>query len=293
MNYKKLTYSFLIICTVAFLYIDNCYAGKELKQNLLETLQRVENSDWREKAKVINEITKNNLNLSAPEKEKLILIFDKESKFQEEYIEDQKRRGLSLVNATDKFHKEAGTREYWTYFREFAEIISSFKEKKTIPSLLRGVCNFVGEGNFAIYIIDMGEKAIEPLIDLVDSKDKVLRTKSLSVLQQWAQAPIQTEDWGLTEDQAIKDKVLLNKIKNIFLRVLRDKDIDIRSAAVYGLKAFPEEDVIKALEDVAKNDPWAFSTKFDPEIRYPIREDALRSIEKIKEKMKNRNGISK
>ena len=291
MNYKKLTYSFFIIFTVAFLYIDNCYAGKELKLNFLETLQKVENSDWREKAKVISEIRTTNPKLSDAEKGKLILIFDKESKFQEEYIEDQKKRGLSPVDANYKFYDEVGTREYWTYFREFTEIISSFKEKKAIPSLLRGVRYFVGEGNFAIYIIDMGEQVIETLIELTNSNDKVLRTTSFSVLAQWVQAPIQTEDWGLTEDQVINDKALLSSIKKVFMNGLQDKDTGIRRQAVYGLKAFPEEDVVKALEDIAKNDPYEFH--YEQKTEHPIREEALWSIEKIKEKMKNKNVISK
>jgi hypothetical protein len=109
-----------------------------------------------------------------------------------------------------------------------------------------------------------------------------LKNTALFVLSVWVNAPITAEDYSITEDMRIKNQTMLAKIKDAFLIALNDKDADARSSAVFGLSAFPEDKVIKALEEVAKSDPYYPNY----EKGYPLRNEAKKSIDKIKAKMR-------
>jgi hypothetical protein len=255
--------------------------------SIIEQLSKVEYSDWQAKDKVLKDILSQKSILSEIEKDKLIEIFEQESRFEEDYVDRLRKQGVSLNDAIDKFDTEYRQKGYGNYFVEFAILISSFKNTKLIPSLLRAYYYYGGAIGPTI-IIGMGEDAIEPLLECLNSKDRVVRDTSYEVLCGWVNAPVKAEDYTITRDMVIKDKRTLERIKVLFLKALSDKDIDVRSAAVEGLGAFPDEGVIKSLEEVAQHDPHSYYSKYEKKMKYPIREDAVKTIEIIKTKMKNR-----
>jgi HEAT repeat protein len=155
---------------------------------------------------------------------------------------------------------------------------------RAIPGLLRALHYYGGE-IVPTHVIGIGEEALEVLLGFLNSEDRTLRNESYGVLSGWVNAPVKAEDYAITKGMAIKDKQTLDRIKVAFLKALNDKDMDVRSAAVYGLAAFPDETVIKSLEEVAKSDPYSFYSKYENKVKYPIREDAKRTIEKIRNKM--------
>jgi len=67
---------------------------------------------------------------------------------------------------------------------------------------------------------------------------------------------------------------------------LHNESTAVRSSAVFGLGAFPEDIVMRELEDVLNNDPYSYYSKYEDKVKHPIREDAKRTIEKLKAKMK-------
>ena len=285
MNIKKHIYIILGIIVFNFFCFDKCFSNEFINQPLLETLTKVEHSSWREKDIVIRKIQSSQIKVLESEKSQLMEMFEKESKFQDEYVTNLRSQGYSVNEAMDKFTQEIGWGKYLGYFGNFATLISSFKDVRAIPSLLRGLQQY-GGAVVPTHIIALGEEAVKPLMDLIDSKDRTLSTMSFAVLATWVNAPIASEDYAITKEMAMKNPTVLERIKTIFLNALHDKNIDVRSSAVYGLKAFPEDMVLRELEEVAKNDPYSFYSTYEKKMTYPIREDATKSIKKIKEKMK-------
>ncbi len=285
MNIRRYVYIILTLCAFNFLCFTKCLAGEDLNRNLIETLNKAEHSKWREKNIVIRKVQEDREKLLESEKAKLVEMFEKESKFQDEYVDNLRRKGFSINDAIDKFDQEVGRQEYRKYFGTFADLISSFKDIRAVPSLLRGLFHYDGVVVFT-YVISMGEIAVKPLMNLTNSEDRVLRIEAFAVLSKWINAPISGEDYEITEEMAIKNPIYRERIKTLFLEVLRDEDIDVRSSAVFGLRAFPDDTVLRELEKVAASDSYSYYSTYEKKMIYPIREDALRSVEKIKEKIR-------
>ncbi len=266
--------------------LDNAMALEKEEQQLLELFKREYSLDREKRQKILTELHQGKIKISNDLKTELIDMFLKESRFQEEYIDMQKKQGVSESKAREKFHQEYEIgKGYKEYYLGFAGLVASFKEIRAIPGLLYGL-NLYGGAIVPTHIIRIGESAVEPLLEIAKSKDSNLKSMALFVLSVWVNAPKATEDYSITEEMAIKDTKLLYKLKNFFLKALHDKDERVRSSAVYGLGAFPEISVMRELEEIAKSDPYSFYNKFTNKTEYPIREDAKRSLEKLKAKMK-------
>ena len=278
-----------ITCRIFILFFCVFYSNASLAdsndaKNILSRLEKAQKSDWKERQKEIIDINKSRrkgLKLNDIEKKKIIDMFDDESNFQEQYIKKMQNKGLSYDRALDDFAANYRKKGYVKYYGEFAGLVSSQKDVRATPSLLKGL-HYYGGAIVPSHITNLGEGAVEPLLNLAKSKDRATKVTAYSVLAKWVNAPIKREDYSITEEMSIRDKSLLNRIKSLFLKSLHDKDMDIRSASVYGLGAFPESIVLEKLEEVAKKDP--LYSKYSK--TFLIREDAEIVIKKIKEKMK-------
>ena len=292
MRIKKISWFLIFLFAFNVSFIGKTLALEKEEQGLLRLLQKTERSNWQEKDKIIRkwnkEIRQRRLQLSDDEKTKLIEMFEKESKFQEEYINNLKKQGFSDSKARNKFLYEYRKKGYYAdYFINFALLVYSFKDTRAIPSLLKGL-HYYGGAIVPTHIIAIGEDAVEPLIELLTSEDKTLRNTAFAVLATWVNAPIVTEDYSIDESLSIKDAKLLDRIKISFTKALHDKESEVRRRAVGGLGAFPEEEVIRELEEVSKNDPYSYYSEYEKKTKYPVRVGAKRTIEKLKTKMKNR-----
>lgn len=249
-------------------------------KNTLKLLENVEHSTWQEKDNVLREIQLEKRPLSDVEKKKLLEMFDEESKFQQEYLDSLKKRGLSINEAYDKFGAEYLKKGYLNYFSNYTNYIYTLKDVSAIPSILRGL-HYYGGAIVPTHVIGIGESAVQPLLDLLGSQDKILRNTAFFVLSVWVNAPMAAEDYSINNNMLITDSSKLSSIKTSFLEAINDKDSDVRLSIVYGLGAFPDEIVLRKLEDIANNDPYL--TKYSK--KYQIREEAKKSIKKIKAKL--------
>lgn len=276
-------YLLIPLLIIGTLNINISAAAAEEKENkrMIETFQGFSKSTKHERAQVLREVKENKIKVSDEAKTTLIDAFEKESLSRQEYTRKLKEQGLSENVARQKSYRELGGKEYVRYYGDFAALISSFKDIRTIPSLLRGL-NDYGGTVVPTQIIAIGEDAVGPLITASQSSDSVMKRMSIFVLSIWVNAPLVTEDYVVNENMSIKDQKLINKIKIVLVEALHDSDVDVRSRAIFGLGAFPDETVIKELEKAAINDPY-YS---EYEKGYPLRDDAKKSIEKIKAKLK-------
>ena len=287
---KKRIYIVVICLLFSFISIGAPQASEGMPgdteaNNIMELLRNAEDSSWQDRNKMLSEIRSNISGLTDAEMTLLIDIFNKESRFRGEYVQKLKDEGLTLNKASDRFRKEYIKKGYMRYFVDFADLASSLNDTRVIPGLLRGLRNY-GGAILPSHITSIGRDAIATLVDLMDSKERVLRIRATSMLVLLVKAPINAEDYSIPESMAIKDAELLEKLKAIFLKALHDEDVDVRSNAVFGLVVFPEQEVLEALEEVAKNDPEF--AEFQDIKYYTIREFAKRTIKELKEKMQNR-----
>ena len=287
---KKLIY-ILVICFLSSLIGIGAPQAAENKSgdtksiNIMELLQKMQVSSWQERNKMLSEIRSNIPGLSDAEKTLLIEIFDKESRFYGEYVQKLKDEGLTLSKAMDRFDREYNNKGYFSYIVDFASLASSLKDTRVIPGLLRGLNNY-GGAILPSHITSIGKDIIPPLIDLVNSKERVLKDMAFFLLTLLVKAPMQAEDYSLPDNIAIKDAELLEKLKTIFINALHDEDPGFRRSAIYGLEAFPEQEVIEALEEVAKNDPHYYM--YDGKKKYSVRREARSTIRILKEKIQNK-----
>lgn len=286
---KHLFYiSFMLIAFV--LSVSNSGATEDGdKNNLLKSFEKMQNNDWKFRKNEIDLLEKNNSfnnKLTNEEITLIINIFDIESKFKYNYIKDKKNKNKILNDAEQYFNSEIYTQGYRGYYIEFAKIVAGYKDKRAINALLRSISNYGGEINPS-HIILIGEEAVDILLAACGSDEIDIKNMAYFVLSNWVNAPISTDYFNITEDQTIKNKYSLEKIKKLFLSSLDDTDIDIRSMAVYGLKAFPEKNVINKLKIVAEKDSYSFYSKFKGEYVFPIRSDAINVIKELENKTVN------
>lgn len=273
----------LVIISVLNINLCGTLAQEKEEKNVVDVFQHFTQSMKHERSKILSEVKENKIQVSDKTKKTLIDAFEKESLSREAHVGMLKKQGIAENIARQKAYSDLGGKEYVRYYGDFATLISSFKDIRTIPSLLRGL-NDYGGTVVPTHIITIGEDAVAPLINTLSSNDRVLRNMSFFVLSVWVNAPVVSEDYTVDESMSIKNINQLERIKKSFLGALKDKDVDVRSRAIYGLAAFPDDAVINDLESVAKSDPY-YS---EYEKRYPLREEADKSIEKIKTKIKNK-----
>jgi hypothetical protein len=268
-----LLWTFLII--VAYQTESYAIGKKEKKEhNLLKQLEEAHKKGWNDRYKLIKEISKEKENLSKDEKDSLINLYKTESRFQEGFIEKERKKGRNINAALDKFNSQYLKKGYARYFSDFSTLIVSFKDKRTVEPLLRGLYDY-GGAIVPTHIISIGSQAVDQLLILSKSESRTIKEMAFFVLSVWVNAPLDCDDYLISQEMAIKNKQKLDEIKSVLLEGLNAKESGVRSRAIFGLQAFPEKDVIKRLEQVAKTDP-------DKE---DVRREAKKMIETLKLKM--------
>jgi hypothetical protein len=249
-----------------------CFAEKKDNLNQLKTMN---SKNYKQKNEIVTSLMGENFTLE--EKKLLLDDFGKEVNFKEEFIKNKIREGLSKKGARKAFKKEYLYNNYASYMSGYAKLISSLKMPESAGSLVLGLKDYGGTEYTPKLLIDIGEQAIEPVLTLANSEDDSIRSNAYFVLSIWVNAPVITEHYAINSDSKIKEDRHLKALRSIFLKGLNDKFIDVRLRSLYGLRAFPDRNVIKEIKRVANNDSY-----FESSIGiYPIRENAKIVLEDL------------
>ncbi|MCK4846494.1 MAG: hypothetical protein KAS88_02395 [Deltaproteobacteria bacterium] len=310
----KKIFRFVVIAVLIIGFAGACYRHEEQEGRhvLLETLQRedkayeqdiikteieekdakliewpqafkeLDSPNWQDRSEVLNEVLYGQLEIPSELKDKFIELIKEESVFEEKFVKNWIKTGLSEHEARVYFIQKYYKDGYMQYYSELSAVVSSFKDVRVVPFLLKGIY-YGGGAVVPTHVINIGEGAVNPLFDAMRSDDMLMKRESVFVFSVWVNPPRDSDDYGVSEEMLITDSETLEKIKTAFLEALGDSDERVRVHAVYGLGAFPEDIVISRLEEIAKNDP-DYSELFPSS---SVRGLAVEILKQLKEKRKS------
>lgn len=186
----------------------------------------------------------------------------------------------NLPKDIDYINSEA----YGMYSGYLCEIAGKSRNKSLLPLLVE----YCMEPKV---LINFGDAAVEPVIDKLLKTDNPMRkTNAIRVLAEMLKPK--------KEGYVAKGEAR-NRIKEVLIQATSDKDRHVRSVAVRALGDSGDKDVIPVLEEIAKSDPFSVEKKdpftgktiTDPATGktitlYPMREEAQKAIQRIKEQKK-------
>ena len=234
--------------------------------------------NWREKLRVVDEISQEHASISEQEKRNLLQVFEKDVLFRRNYLEAPRAKGLA-DSAPGRFSEE--NPGYDRYVVRLAHLASSWKDAKTVPLLLTAMEEY-GGAVVPSHITSIGPKAVYALLDVWRGPNERLRRTAIATLSIWVHAPLSAEDYTLTPEMAIRDEKILNLVKTALLEASDDSDGGVRLGAVYGLEAFPEAKVVAVLRHLQQSDPYYLLLQEGGKAVFPVRERAKEALEKRK-----------
>lgn len=277
-NIKELivSLSILFIFIPSFVYSDS---GNEL-----QLLRQFRAEQYKDKEIIINDIK--NKEFTIDQQDIIIESFKVDIDLKQKYIIIKMKDGLSKEQATDLFNREYVYKNYNKYISNQAKFISKFHNKKSVAPLLIGLKDYGSTVYTPLFIINIGEQAVDNLLSFANSSDPLLRSNAFFVLSVWINAPLTTEHYEIPSEMKLQDKNNISKIRKLFIYGLNDNFIDVRLRSLYGLGAFPDKLVISEIEKLATSDPY-----YESSIGvYPIRENANAVLDILKEKIKTEKG---
>lgn len=129
-------------------------------------------------------------------------------------------------------------------------------------------------------LINFGDSAVKPVMNIVQTTSNPIKKMSaISVLSEMLKHK--------KEGYIVKGE-LRRKIKEVLIKATKDPDRYIKSMAVNALGDSEDKDIIPILEKIEENDPYSFKekdiTSGTIKIRYPVREEAKKTLEELKAK---------
>lgn len=175
---------------------------------------------------------------------------------------------------------KVGTEGEGEYFGELMEKAGRLKDPRAIPALL----NCLDQRLAANSLILIGIESIPGLIKAMENSDRAVRANAAFAIGEIFSKSTSTQ---LTSAQLL----MKNELKRILIRELKDKEWMVRKNVIHALGYFPDADVIPIIKKIAKEDPYFqdFSKKENytgPKIRYPVREEAEKILDKLKKEGK-------
>jgi len=172
--------------------------------------------------------------------------------------------------------------EYGMYWVYLCKIVGKSGDLKVLPLLVNTHLD-------SSVLIEFGDLAVEPVINVLKTADNpTRRTSAISVLRDF----LKDKEEGYVASGEARDK-----IKRALIEAISEKDHWTRGALVKSLGDSGDRDFIPVLEKVAESDPYKVERDPIPGvdkdvppgkkvIRYPVRNDAKKALEKLKGKEK-------
>lgn len=191
----------------------------------------------------------------------------------------------SLIEELKSVDWERLTEEQGEYSGDLIYILGEYKDSRAIPSIINSL-GYAGGKLVTDSLAKMGPNVLDALISKADDQKNINRKHALFYL---GKVPVQMTKYGYSLSAENKDK-----IKNALTRALNNDNESVRRYAVDAIgdvhviydKA-EVADIKTKIESIARNDSYKTSKKIDgkEKERYPVREEA----QKILQKLKNQN----
>jgi hypothetical protein len=285
---KKILLAISIICFISILPSsplpqEQAKADLELEKKIEENYLKLQSEDFNERYLALyffSQLKKEEL----PQKvmDKAIDMFINESERIKIFNELIKKPG----RIEEKVPKELlyiNSEEYGMYWVYLCKIVGKSGDLRVLPLLVDYHLD-------SSVLIGYGELAVEPVINVLKTADNPgRRASAILVLRDF----LKDKEEGYVARGEAREK-----IKKAMIEAVSDKEWDVRGVVVKALGESGEKDFIPVLEKVAESD--AYFVERDPipgvdkdvppgkkVIRYLIRNDAKKALEKLRGKEKN------
>ena len=195
-----------------------------------------------------------------------------------------------LIEELENIDWEHLTHGSGEYGGELIYILGEFGDKRAIPAMLKSLGHAGGVVTIEAFA-KMGPDILEPLIKRKEKGGKYAKLDALICL---GRIPGQMKEYGY--DLTPQHK---SKIKDALRKSLSQEDNDIRERAVqsigevHGIYTYEEiKDLLPVLKNISEKDNHVLKKRKDDKKVYPVREEALKVLNMLKEKMKEKK-ISK
>ncbi len=135
------------------------------------------------------------------------------------------------------------TEAYTNYYGDVIVAVVTLKDIRSMNALLGAIST----GWMAVRTLaEFAPASLYPVLAKLNDKDPLVRSSALGVLQEMLSPP---------NYDKVKQPESRHKIKQAFLSGTRDENAIVRAAAVRGLAALGDPDVIPIVEELAQHDP--------------------------------------
>jgi len=259
----------IILAVATFLSINDTGVSSFCNAQLLKSenegietiLKQLENPDWEERAKVMYHYKLKRFVKDERIKVALISLLEEENKLFNTFFDYDR-------------YDELQVKKYWVYYRNLRDEVALLRDERAIPA----VVNSYNWGQAVVHVLEeMGELAVAPLIEKLNSKYSVTKKYDFSIIRILEKI---VERHSLSNESKVK-------IKEVFIKALKDEEPYVRKYAVRGLGHIEDTDVIPLIKSLAKNDPCEQVEMVEGRKKkiylYPVREEAKKVLKKLKE----------
>ncbi len=285
---KKILLTIGIICFISILPSspltqEQVKVGLELEKKIEENYMKLQSADFKERDSAVSffgQLKKEEL--SQKVMNRAIELFMNEIELKKKFDEFAEKPGM----IEEKVPKELlyiNREAYGMYFLYLSRIVGKSGDLRILP-LLVDYC-FDPEA-----IINFGELAVEPVINVLKTSDN--DTRKMSAIRALRDFLKDKEEGYVASGEARE------KIKKALIDAVSDKEWNVRVSAVKALGESGDKDFIPVLEKVAENDSYKVERDPIPGVDkdvpqrqkvtvYPVRNAAKKALEKLREKKNN------
>lgn len=228
-----------------------------IPSDVSRTLDGMNNEDWTNREKAFREMPR-------------LADIDKQNHAEA----DRLKFGLFHLLAVENPEAKKGqslTEEYSDYYGDLVAVVSDLNDERSIPALLGAITT---GGMATRALARFGDKAFNPLLDELNSPDRLVRSSVLFTIRDLLEMHISIAP----ASQA--------RLRNALRSSLGDPEFVVRESAIAAIEYLNDrEQFVPALEKLAQSDPVKLPGKPDDGgdggQSYPLRQDARRLLRKI------------
>jgi len=183
------------------------------------------------------------------------------------------RENAALAESARRGEKIGRGEEYSDYYANVIWAVTSLKDIRSMDALIGAIAT---GGMVTRTLAEFAPQSVEAVLARTADPDPHVRSSTLAFLCEMLSPPY---------DEKVGTPGFRSKIKEAFLRGVKDKEGVVRAVAVRGLGALGDPDVIPIVAHLAEHDPDHYPSRYHPGgRRYWVRESATKALEELRAK---------